>query len=266
MSRSPFNWRLFLVLLTGAAIGLVAILPYVLALQGLEAASAAAAQANMPLSALLAIQIASQLIVFGIAIWVGLSFAKSVGLGAPILEKWLSGNNVGKEVRGILPLSVALGVILALVLIALEVLVFQPALLTQMGPNALAGSSAVKPEAWKGFLASFYGGINEEILLRLCVMSFLVWLGRFVSKTADGKPTVAVLWIANILAAVLFGLGHLPATAALVALTPLVVTRALILNGLIGVGFGYLYSKRGLESAMISHFSADIVLHVLFAI
>ena len=97
-------------------------------------------------------------------------------------------------------------------------------------------------------------------------MSFLVWLGRFVSKTADGRPTLAVLWIANILAAVLFGLGHLPATAALVPLTPLVVTRAIVLNGLIGVGFGYLYFKHGLESAMISHFSADIVLHVLFAI
>jgi membrane protease YdiL (CAAX protease family) len=97
-------------------------------------------------------------------------------------------------------------------------------------------------------------------------MSFLVWLGRFVSKTSDGRPTLAVLWIANILAAVLFGLGHLPATAGLVPLTGLVVTRALVLNGLIGTGFGYLYFKHGLESAMISHFSADIVLHVLFAV
>jgi membrane protease YdiL (CAAX protease family) len=97
-------------------------------------------------------------------------------------------------------------------------------------------------------------------------MTFLVWLGRFVSKTSEGKPTLAVLWIANIVAAVLFGLGHLPATAALVPLTPLVVARALVLNGVIGIGFGYLYFKRGLESAMISHFSADIVLHVLFAI
>ena len=133
----------------------------------------------------------------------------------------------------------------------------------------LAARLKLKPEqeaAWKGFLASFYGGINEEILLRLCVMSFLVWLGRFVSKTTAGGPTLTVLWIANILAALLFGLGHLPATSALVPLTPLVVTRALVLNGLIGVGFGYLYFKHGLESAMISHFSADLVLHVLFAL
>lgn len=266
MSKPPFNWKLFFVLLAGAVIGLVAILPYVLTLQGSAIVSAAAAQANMPLWMLIAIQIGSQAIVFGVAIWVGMSFAGSVGLGLPILEKRLAGGQVGADLRRILPLSVGLGVILALLLIALEVLVFQPALLAQLGENALTGSSAVKPEAWKGFLASFYGGINEEILLRLCVMSFLVWLGRFVSKTPDGRPTLAVLWIANILAAVLFGLGHLPATAGLVPLTGLVVTRALVLNGLIGVGFGYLYFKHGLESAMISHFSADIILHVLFAI
>ena len=96
------------------------------------------------------------------------------------------------------------------------------------------------------------------------VVSGLAW--PLVSKTADGGPTLAVLWIANILAAVLFGLGHLPATAALVPLTPLVVARALVLNGVIGIGFGYLYFKHGLESAMISHFSADLILHVLFAI
>jgi len=98
------------------------------------------------------------------------------------------------------------------------------------------------------------------------MMSVLAWLGKFISHTPDGRPTTAILWIANVLAAVLFGLGHLPATSALLPLTPLFVTRAIVLNGLLGVAFGYLYMTRGLESAMISHFSADIVLHVLLAL
>ena len=114
-------------------------------------------------------------------------------------------------------------------------------------------------------------------------MSFLAWLGRFVAlpskaagrdhgpapaegKTPAGSPTVAVFWVANVLAAILFGLGHLPATAALVPLTSMVVLRAVVLNGIVGVACGYLYFTRGLESAMLSHFSADIILHVLFAI
>ncbi|MFH1183589.1 MAG: CPBP family glutamic-type intramembrane protease [Chloroflexota bacterium] len=265
MTTTPFNWKLFFILLAGAALGLVAIVPYSLALQG-DAVSAVVAQSRMPLWMLVAVQLASQVIVLGVAIWVGLSFANSVGLGLPLLEARLRGEAIGVRLRRILPFSITLGVILALVIIALEVLVFQPALIAQLGENALTGASAVKPTAWQGFLASFYGAINEEILLRLCVMSFLVWLGRFISRTADGKPTLAVLWIANILAALLFGLGHLPATAALVPLMPVVIMRSIVLNGLIGVGFGYLYFKHGLESAMFSHFSSDIVLHVLFAI
>ena len=97
-------------------------------------------------------------------------------------------------------------------------------------------------------------------------MFVLVWLGRFVSKTEDGRPTLAVLRAANILAAVLFGLGHLPAIAALFPITSLVITRAIVLNELVGIAAGYLYFKHGLEAAMLSHFSADIVLHVLLAL
>jgi len=166
-----------------------------------------------------------------------------------------------------LPISITLGVVASLLIIGLEVAVFQPALLQQLGDKAnTLNLKTAQPAAWKGFLASFYGGINEEILLRLIVMSFLAWLGKFISKTSEGKPTKAVFWTANILAAILFGLGHLPATAMLIPLTPLVVTRAIVLNGFVGVACGWLYQTRGLESAMIAHFSADIVLHVLLAL
>ena len=65
----------------------------------------------------------------------------------------------------------------------------------------------------------------------------------------------------------LFGLGHLPATAQVgLPMDFLVVSRAIVLNGLLGVGFGWLYWKHGLESAMLGHFTADIVLHVIFPI
>ena len=46
-------------------------------------------------------------------------------------------------------------------------------------------------------------------------------------------------------------------------LNPLVITRALVLNGLGGLAFGWLCCKQGLGSAMITHFSADIVVHVI---
>lgn len=81
-----------------------------------------------------------------------------------------------------------------------------------------------------------------------------------------GDAANAVVWVANILAAVLFGLGHLPTMSLLVPITPLVIARALVLNGLLGIVFGWLYWERGLEAAIISHFYADIVLHVLLAL
>ena len=263
-----FNWKIFFILFAAATIGLVAVIPYSLALQGPGAAAQAAAQTSMPVPLLITIQIGAQVILFGIATWIGLSFANSIGLGLPILEARLKGEPVGQKIKAILPISIILGVVGALLIVLLDLLVFHPALLAQLGEAAkpLTVKSATTPTWWQGLLASFYGGIDEEILLRLCVMSFLAWLGRFVSKTAQGTPTVAVFWVANVLAAILFGLGHLQATALLLPITPLVVLRAIVLNSIVGIAAGYLYFTRGLESAMLSHFSADIVLHVLLAI
>jgi membrane protease YdiL (CAAX protease family) len=43
----------------------------------------------------------------------------------------------------------------------------------------------------------------------------------------------------------------------------MVVTRALLLNGIAGLAFGWLYWKRGLEMAMIAHFTGDFILLVV---
>jgi membrane protease YdiL (CAAX protease family) len=79
----------------------------------------------------------------------------------------------------------------------------------------------------------------------------------------NGVPNDVIFWAAIIFAALLFGVGHLPATARLAPLTPLLVARGLLLNAILGVVAGVLFWRYGLEAAMIAHFSADIVLHVL---
>lgn len=259
-----FNWRLFFILWIAAIVGVIAVVPYSLALQS---GSLQDLDLPIPLPALIAVQVVQSGLIFGVVTAAGLFFASRIGLGAPILEAKLEGEPVADRVRAILPVSILTGVAAGLLIIGLEVAVFQPAMLRELGDAADAlNLQNGQPSAWQGFLASFYGGIVEEILLRLFGMSLLAWLGSFVSRTAEGRPTGAVFWTANILAAVLFGLGHLPVTATLIPLTPLVITRAIVLNGVAGVALGYLYWKRGLESAMIAHFSADIVLHVLLAL
>ncbi|MFN8382074.1 MAG: CPBP family glutamic-type intramembrane protease [Anaerolineales bacterium] len=259
--ETKFNWKVFLTLWVASVLGLLAVLPYALKLQESVIKQVTA---TIPLGVLIAAQVIQSILLFGAATSLGLLLAKQVGLGAPVLEKFFAGEKLADHVRPFLLPVILFGVIGGLLIFGLDKFVFMPALQSELVQGSAASGSATTP--LQGFLASFYGGIDEEILLRLFLMSLLAWLGKFVSRTAEGKPTTGVLWTANILAAVFFGLGHLPATAALMTITPLVVVRAIVLNGLLGVGFGYFYTKYGLESAMLSHFSADIILHVVFSI
>ncbi len=260
----PFNWRIFWILLAASVVGIVAIFPYALEMQS---ATLAQKPTPMGLPLLIALQIVQNTVMFAVAIILGLLAANRAGLGLPIIEAGLKGEEIRGKVKAIILPSVIVGLAGSVVIVLIDVYGFSPLLMNELGDKAKAlNLQAAQPAAWKGLLASFYGGLNEEILLRLFVMSGLAWLGKFISRTPEGLPTTAVFWIANILAAVLFGLGHLPATAGLVPLTPIVITRAVVLNGLVGVGAGYLYKRYGLESAMLCHFSADIVLHVVLVV
>ena len=94
-------------------------------------------------------------------------------------------------------------------------------------------------------------------------MSLIVWITYKLRRIKEGVPTKTGVWLAIITVSVVFGLGHLPMTAVFISITPVVVIRAFVLNGIAGVVFGWLYLQKGLEAAIISHFSADIILHVI---
>lgn len=260
--HKPLNWKIFFILWVAAILATLAVLPYVFEMQ-----SDLIALVPISLPALIAIQIVQSGILFAILIFIGLILMKRIGLSTPILDSATNGETYADKFSAILPISIALGVIASLFIVGLDAYIFQPALLRELGDKANAlNLQTSQPAAWKGFLASFYGGITEELLLRLFVMSLLAWLGSFINKTSDGKPTNIIFWIANILAAILFGIGHLPAVSVLLPLTTLVVIRTVVLNAVGGILFGWLYQSRGLESAMIAHFSADIILHGLLAL
>jgi len=48
-----------------------------------------------------------------------------------------------------------------------------------------------------------------------------------------------------------------------VSINSMTITEAIVNNGVIGIICGGLYWKKGLESAMIAHFSSDVVLHLI---
>lgn len=255
MDKTPdraLSFKVYGLLMLGALVGLLAIFPYSLTLTPLPA------NLPLPLPVILLASIIQNLILFGITTAIGLWLGGKVGLGAPMLREWLAGDpDAPRAFRAGLPLAVALGTAGGALILLLDVAAFQPL----MPLPLMALANFPNPPAWQGLLASFYGGIDEELLLRLFLMSVLAWIGCKLTRAATTGAIVA--WTANILAAVLFGLGHLPATAALYPLTAIVIARAIVLNGIGGVAFGWLYWRRGILLAMVAHFSADIVLHVL---
>lgn len=266
---NAFPWNIFFILLAAGLLGTAAVVPYSLAMnsKALDKAKAAAAsesgqpgakprrQPPMPLLILLSALQGTLLI--GVAAFVGLLASRAVGLGMPILQGALSGQPVMDKILALLPASLLLGLASGVVMLALEWLYFMPRI-----PRALAGLDA-HTAFWKRALACFYGGIDEEILLRLFVMGGLAWLIGLVWKAPGGAPALGAFWLANVLAALLFGAGHLPATRMVTKLTPMVVARALVLNGIPGLACGYLYMRYGLEAAMLAHFSLDILLHLV---
>jgi hypothetical protein len=148
--------------------------------------------------------------------------------------------------------GLAVGIVLLLIILALV-----PAL------PKLPFVAAAKIAWWKRVLACFYGGIYEELLTRLFLLTLIAWLATKLLRRKEQILTTTPFWIANISVGILFGLGHLPSASLVMPITALVVVAALALNGIAAIAFGLLYRKHGLESAMIAHFSADFVLYVV---
>jgi membrane protease YdiL (CAAX protease family) len=254
MNSSLYPWKVFWILIAAGLFGVLAVMPFLLILIGPQLAQL---PLPMPMPLLLGLQLLQSAILLTIAVGLGLLLARRIGLGVPILTNWLSGERVGDQLRAILAPSILAGVMVGLILVVLVKFLFLPLIPTL--PIATEASIAI----WKRFLASFYGGIVEELLMRLFLLSLFAWVfSKGWRKSTNALRPVA-FWTANLIVAIIFGLGHLPAAAMTMQITPIVVAAALVLNGIAAVVFGYLYWTRGLEAAMVAHFSADIVLHVI---
>jgi len=255
-TKRPFSWKVFWFILALLIPATFASLPYALTLQS------ATLQANEWPSVVIGTLVNG--LIYGVLAGIGLFLAGRIGLGLPFVEGWLRKERTGYRFQKVLVISVVIGVAVGLILLGIGRLVFMPLLTAQLDSLGISIPEDVTPPAWQGFLASFSAGITEEVIFRLFGLTLLAWLGSLVSRDSEGRPSPVVFWIANILIAVAFGLAHLPITATVgLPLTPLVIVRAITLNGIGGLISGWLYRQYGLESAVLAHFSCDVVLHVL---
>jgi hypothetical protein len=159
----------------------------------------------------------------------------------------------GSEVRR----AIAAGLVAGVIIVALDVVLFRQFTLDARSAHA----AAIVLQGLAGGV--LYGGLSEEIMMRWGLMTLLVWFAaRFVARRGGDAPPAPVCVVVIVVVALLFAAGHLPAASAVAPLTGSVVARILLLNGVAGLVFGWLYWKASLEAAMLAHASV----HVVFAV
>jgi membrane protease YdiL (CAAX protease family) len=245
--------KVFWGLLAACVFGIAAVLPYMMALVSFLLKGK---PLPLPWAFLAFAQLLQGTVLFAGAIFFGMRLAGKVGLEAPILERW-----IGPTKKELPPGAVFVPFLAGAGMAAVVLLLLQNVFLPRLAVSPLALDGMVP--VWKRFLACFYGGINEELVMRLFLLSLVLWLFKKVARTTALRPALGLFWAANILIAVLFGMAHLGVVRITMELTPMVLATILSANGILGLCFGYLCWKRGIEAAMIAHFSADLVLHVI---
>jgi hypothetical protein len=184
-----------------------------------------------------------------IAVTVGTMLYQKVNLRVPLIEKAVGIENGSVNLSDILIFGL-LGGVLSGVCLSLLGLVFNPILPTEFKELG----ESLQPTLAARFL---YGGLTEEILMRFGLMTLIIWLFSLVLK----ETTSAAYWIGIIMAAIVFAIGHFPvAYQAVDNPTTALLSYILIGNSIGGIVFGWLYWKKGLESAFIAHIFAHVIM------
>lgn len=111
-----------------------------------------------------------------------------------------------------------------------------------------------------------YGGVIEEILLRWFFMGLIAWIlvMLFARKKAKNEIPVWIFVTANVIAALVFAAGHLPATQMFFGrITGLILFRCFLLNGGFALFFGRWFRKYGIQYAMLGHFGIHLISKVI---
>jgi hypothetical protein len=246
-------WFEFNILLLAAILGSVAIIPYSLRLLK---ESKNSKRVKMPRWMLILLSIIQNGVLFAIAIGIGLVLAHQLGHGAPLIAAISIGKSLNQIFITNLIIALELGIAGGSFLLVVDLL-FLPYFSKKLLDTAL------KTTYWENLTASFYGGINEELFMRLFGLSVIAWILSKIWPTSADIATIDIFWIANIIMAVIFALGHLPALkSTLGEITHVMLSRTIILNTPIGLLCGWIFWHSGIEAAIVTHFACDIIYHI----
>jgi len=121
-------------------------------------------------------------------------------------------------------------------------------------PSGAAAQISIFSQLMPFVTRLLYGGITEELLLRWGLMTLLAWGSWRILQKHRTHPPARCFHAAILLSAVIFGAGHLPVAFFVVSEPNIaLVTFVILANAAFGVIAGYLFWKRGLESAIVAH-------------
>jgi hypothetical protein len=188
---------------------------------------------------------------------VGTAFGRQVGLRAPFFEALVAGSEVWALLQAQLVPGLAVGLLAGLVFVGLYYGVFR-------GWVGLKASEPVERMRLNMGLGTrvLIGGIHEEVVFRWGVMGLAAWAG--VKLLGGAVPWV--FWTANLSAAALFALYHLPGLFSLARMLQIhieapMVYASLILNLFAGLVFGWLFWQVGLLASILAHALFHVIWH-----
>ncbi len=197
--------------------------------------------------ALKLLMLINPMILLFISIFLGIFTFNKVGLKSPILGKMVGLTDQTYNFKEILIYGIALGTLSGILI----VLVSHFYNLSYPAEFALLNKDVDLHLVTR----LLYGGVTEEILTRFGLMSLFVYLFSLIFKS---NPNIKY-WLGILISSLLFASGHLPIVFKVVS-NPGFATIVYILigNSIAGLIFGWLYWKKGLESAMIGHMVAHL--------
>jgi len=254
VAKTSFGRRFGVSLLLGSP-GIVALVGYIY-----FTTPPAAVPSGLTLSLLAVSSGVNSLLFLAVACLLGAYAAPRVGLQSHVIDRVRTDDGIRQRLQDEVGLAVGIGILGGVLIIVLDAILMP--FVDQDLPQSVIGATQptvldVLAYAPVRFL---YGGITEELMLRFGLVSVLVFIGWRLTGRRSERPRPAVVWAAIVIAAVLFGLGHLPALAQSVSLTPALIARTVVLNAVAGVLFGWLYWQRSLETAMVAHASFHVPL------
>ncbi|WP_224447752.1 CPBP family intramembrane glutamic endopeptidase [Haloprofundus salilacus] len=219
--------------------------------------------ADLPLSVLVAVSLLPTALLLLVAVVVGTYCAPRAGFRSHVDDRVARGTPALANLRPELPTAVGVGLAAGVAIVGLDavaaLVIPEVAQLQRAGGTpSVAALLATVPFRF------LYGGIVEELLLRWGFVSLLVYLGWRLVGTGVG-PSRRVVWAGILVAAVVFGVGHLPALVGTagslgISASPGLVARTVLLNAVGGVAFGWLFWRKSLEAAMVGHAASHVVL------